>query len=69
MENTLDSPKIDEFQNYPGVVITNFGDKSFTLEPFLESFEADNNELTPGTLAILVQIETFDEYFHCCGKW
>ena len=65
MENTLDSPKIDEFQNYPGVVITNLGDKSFSLEPF----EADNNELTPGTLAIFVQFETFDEYFHCCGKW
>ena len=27
------------------------------------------DELTPGTLAILARIETFDEYFHCCGRW
>jgi len=69
MENTPNSPKIDDVPNSPGVVITNFCDHSFALEPFLESCEADNHELTPGTLAIFVQIETFDEYFHCCGKW
>ena len=27
------------------------------------------DELTPGTLDILARIETFDEYFHCCGRW
>lgn len=32
----------------------------------LESLE---DELTLGTLAILARIETFDEYFHCCGRW
>jgi len=32
-----------------------------------EAIEPD--ELTPGTLAILARIETFDEYFHCCGRW
>lgn len=69
MENTPNSSEIDEVPNYPGVVITNLCDHSFALEPFLESCEADNHELTPGTLAIFVQFETFDEYFHCCGKW
>ncbi len=69
MENTPNSPKSNDVPNYPGVVITNFYDNLFALEPCLENFEADNHELTPGTLAIFVQIETFDEYFHCCGKW
>ncbi|MEG3918595.1 hypothetical protein QUA07_05520 [Microcoleus sp. T3_A4] len=31
--------------------------------------EIEPDELTPGTLAILARIETFDEYFHCCGRW
>lgn len=31
--------------------------------------ESLEEELTPGTLAILARIEAFDEYFHCCGRW
>lgn len=33
------------------------------------AFQNLENELAPGTLAILAIIETFDEYFHCCGRW
>lgn len=51
---------------------------SLALMPEAEIQEASNeeidsesleDELTPGTLAILARIETFDEYFHCCGRW
>ncbi|HAZ48833.1 MAG TPA: hypothetical protein DDW76_14825 [Cyanobacteria bacterium UBA11369] len=51
---------------------------SLALMPEAESRQVSNeeidpesleDELTPGTLAILARIETFDEYFHCCGRW
>ena len=51
---------------------------SLELIPDTEFLEVDDDdidshiledELTPGTLDLLARIETFDEYFHCCGRW
>jgi hypothetical protein len=56
----------------------NFKSDSLELIPDTEFLEVgDDNidshsledELTPETLDILARIETFDEYFHCCGRW
>ena len=71
--NTLSS-----YTNTSLVGIVNFKSDSLELIPETEILEvgADDidshsleDELTPGTLAILASIETFDEYFHCCGRW
>lgn len=60
------------------VEIENWEFDSLEIMPKAEIREASNekidpesleDELTPGTLAILARIETFDEYFHCCGRW
>ena len=56
----------------------NFKSDSLELIPKTEILEVGDDdidskslehELTPETLAILASIETFDEYFHCCGRW
>ncbi|MCL1472050.1 hypothetical protein [Argonema antarcticum] len=66
------------YTNTPLVELGDFKSDSLALMPETESREAGDEEikpdsleeeLTPGTLAILARIETFDEYFHCCGRW
>ncbi|MDF0555929.1 hypothetical protein [Kamptonema sp. UHCC 0994] len=56
------------------VGVVDFKPDSLELIPEMQSKEVGDeeiepDELTPGTLAILARIETFDEYFHCCGRW
>jgi hypothetical protein len=56
------------------VGVVDFKSDSLELIPEMQSKEVGDeeiepDELTPGTLAILARIETFDEYFHCCGRW
>ena len=60
------------------VEIGNLQSDPLALMPEAEIQEASNeeidsesleDELTPETLAILARIETFDDYFHCCGRW
>lgn len=77
------SPKKCEAENTTNTLISlveigNLQSDSLALMPEAEIQEASNEEigfesleeeLTPGTLAILARIETFDEYFHCCGRW
>ena len=55
-----------------------FKSDSLELIPETENLEVGDegidshsleDELTPGTLDILARVETFDEYFHCCGRW
>lgn len=62
----------------PLVGVGNFKSNSLPLMPETENREVSNEEIdpenleekpTPGTLAIIARIETFDEYFHCCGRW
>ena len=56
----------------------NFNNDSLELIPETEIWEVGDDdidshsledELTLGTLDLLARIETFDEYFHCCGRW
>ena len=77
------SPKKCESENTTNTLISlveigNLQSDSLALMPEAAIQEASNeeinsdsleDELTPGTLAILARIETFDEYFHCCGRW
>jgi len=58
--------------------IVDFKSDSLELIPETENLEVGDegidshsleDELTPGTLDLLARIETFDEYFHCCGRW
>lgn len=56
------------------VGVVDFKSDSLELIPEMQNKEVGDeeiepDELTPGTLAILARIETFDEYFHCCGRW
>ncbi|MEZ2247310.1 hypothetical protein [Microcoleus sp.] len=56
------------------VGVVDFKPDSLELIPEMQNKEVGDeeiepDELTPGTLAILASIETFDEYFHCCGRW
>lgn len=56
------------------VGVVNFKSDSLELIPEMQNKEVGDeeiepDELTPGTLALLARIETFDEYFHCCGRW
>lgn len=39
-----------------------------TTDPLDDDFD-DPDEPTPGTLAIIEQIEIQYEYLHCCGGW
>jgi hypothetical protein len=54
--------KLDSLELIPETEIWEVGDDDIDSDSL-------ENELTPGTLAILASIETFDEYFHCCGRW
>ncbi|MEG3973078.1 hypothetical protein QT970_00445 [Microcoleus sp. herbarium8] len=56
------------------VGVVDFKSDSLELIPEMQSKEVGDeeieiDELTPRTIAILARIETFDEYFHCCGRW
>lgn len=56
------------------VGVVDFKPDSLEVIPEMQNKEVNDeeiepDELTPGTLAILARIETFDEYFHCCGRW
>ena len=54
--------KPDSLELIPETEILEVGDES------IDSHSLED-ELTLGTLDILARIETFDEYFHCCGRW
>ena len=54
--------KLDSLELIPETEILEVGDEDINSHSLEE-------ELTPGTLDILARIETFDEYFHCCGRW
>ena len=54
--------KSDSLEPIPETEILEVGDDD------IESHSLED-ELTPGTLDILARIETFDEYFYCCGRW
>lgn len=75
-ENTTNT--LISYANVPLVKIEDFNSDSLALMPEAENRQVGDeeinpesleDELTPGTLAILARIETFDEYFHCCGRW
>jgi hypothetical protein len=66
------------YTNTPLLGIVDFKSDSLKLIPETEILEVGDegidshgleDELTPETLGILARIETFDEYFHCCGRW
>lgn len=74
IESAMSQPKFetDDTTN-PPVQVDNFKLNSLEViwdandeEIDLESLE---EEPTPGTLDILSRIETFDDYFHSCGRW
>ena len=54
--------KSDFLELIPETQIGEVGEESI-------DYHSLEDELTPGTLAILASLETFDEYFHCCGRW
>jgi hypothetical protein len=54
--------KSDSLEIIPETEILEIGDEG------IDSHSLED-ELTPGTLAILASLEIFDEYFHCCGRW
>ena len=54
--------KSDSLELIPETEILEVGDDDIDSHSW-------EDELTPGTLDILARIETFDEYFHCCGRW
>ena len=75
-DNTTNS--LISYTNTPLLGIVDFKSDSLELIPETEILEVGDDdidshsledELTPGTLDILARIETFDEYFHCCGRW
>ena len=75
-DNTTNS--LISYTNTPLLGIVDFKSDSLKLIPETEILEVGDegidshsleDELTPETLAILARIETFDEYFHCCGRW
>ncbi len=75
-DNTTNS--LISYTNTPLLAIVDFKSDSLELIPETEILEVGDDdidshsledELTPGTLDILARIETFDEYFHCCGRW
>ena len=75
-DNTTNS--LISYTNTPLLGIVDFKSDSLKLIPETEILEVGDDdidshsledELTPGTLDILARIETFDEYFHCCGRW
>jgi hypothetical protein len=75
-DNTTNS--LISYTNTPLLGIVDFKSDSLELIPETEILEVGDegidshsleDELTPGTLDLLARIETFDEYFHCCGRW
>ena len=75
-DNTTNS--LISYTNTSLLGIMDFKSDSLELIPETEILEVGDDdidshsledELTPRTLAILASIETFDEYFHCCGRW
>ncbi len=75
-DNTTNS--LISYTNTSLLAIVDFKSDSLELIPETEILEVGDDdidshsledELTPGTLDILARIETFDEYFHCCGRW
>ena len=75
-DNTTNS--LISYTNTSLLGIVDFKSDSLELIPETEILEVGDDdidshsledELTPGTLDILARIETFDEYFHCCGRW
>ena len=75
-DNTTNS--LISYTNTSLLGIVGFKSDSLELIPETEIWEVGDDdidshsledELTPGTLDILARIETFDEYFHCCGRW
>jgi hypothetical protein len=75
-DNTTNS--LISYTNTPLLGIVDSKSDSLKLIPETEILEVGDegidshsleDELTPETLAILARIETFDEYFHCCGRW
>ncbi len=66
------------YANVPLVEVGDFPFDSLALMPEAENLEVGErdlvsqsleDELAPEMLALLDRIETFDEYFHCCGRW
>ena len=75
-DNTRNS--LISYTNTSLLGIVDFKSDSLELIPETEIWEVGDDdidshsvedELTLGTLDILARIETFDEYFHCCGRW
>jgi len=75
-DNTTNS--LISYTNTSLLAIVDFKSDSLKLIPETEILEVGDDdidshsledELTPGTLDLLARIETFDEYFHCCGRW
>ncbi|MEG4850550.1 hypothetical protein QUB10_06505 [Microcoleus sp. B5-D4] len=75
-DNTTNS--LISYTNTSLLAIVDFKSDSLELIPETEILEVGDDdidshsledELTPGTLDLLARIETFDEYFHCCGRW
>ncbi|MEG3853109.1 hypothetical protein [Microcoleus sp. Z1_C4] len=75
-DNTTNS--LISYTNTSLLAIVDFKSDSLELIPETEILEVGDDdidshsledELTPGTLGLLARIETFDEYFHCCGRW
>jgi len=75
-DNTTNS--LISYTNTSLLGIVDFKSDSLELIPETEILEVGDDdidshsledELTPGSLDILARIETFDEYFHCCGRW
>ncbi len=54
--------KSDSLELIPETEILEVGDDNIDSHSW-------EDELTAGTLDILARSETFDEYFHCCGRW
>lgn len=61
-DNTINPPvEVDNFDLNSLEVIWDGNDEEIDLKNL--------EEPTPGTLNILNRIETFDDYFHSCGRW
>jgi hypothetical protein len=66
------------YNNPPFVEGLDFLSDPLSLIPEMEKSEIGDGKIAPhsleneptlGTLAILDHIETFDDYFHSCGRW
>lgn len=66
------------YNNPPFVEIVDFLSDPLSRIPEMEKSQIGDRKIaphsledepTPGTLTILEHIETFDDYFHSCGRW